>query len=159
MYPHRVISLIKYPLSSSLKEESNVQSSRISLPFKCFVETIYFFGPNSLSRPRHGAPYLSPQVCRHWLRGLCMMGDRCDFLHKMDRNRMPICRCVNTNQYTSSLGQPTNTVSVCPCWKMLPFDELVKSHGRTPPPLFRLSDMAYMFDKLLYTERFHHNRL
>ncbi|CAM9661430.1 unnamed protein product, partial [Sphacelaria rigidula] len=32
------------------------------------------------------------QVCRHWLRGLCMKGDSCEFLHKMDRKRMPLCR-------------------------------------------------------------------
>eukprot|EP00250_Pteridium_aquilinum_P001349 c11558_g1_i1 orf=390-2630(-) len=31
-------------------------------------------------------------VCRHWLRGLCMKGDLCGFLHQLDRARMPICR-------------------------------------------------------------------
>lgn len=77
-----------------------------------------------------------------------MMGDRCDFLHKMDRNRMPICRCVNTNQYTSSLGLLTNTASVCPCWEMLSFDEQPwKIPSLPPPPSLRLSDTAYMFEK------------
>ena len=31
-------------------------------------------------------------VCRHWLRGLCMKGDNCGFLHEFDQNRMPVCR-------------------------------------------------------------------
>ncbi|KAL5731670.1 30-kDa cleavage and polyadenylation specificity factor 30 [Ranunculus cassubicifolius] len=31
-------------------------------------------------------------VCRHWLRGLCMKGDACGFLHQYDKSRMPICR-------------------------------------------------------------------
>ena len=31
-------------------------------------------------------------VCRHWLRGLCMKGDDCGFLHQFDQARMPVCR-------------------------------------------------------------------
>ena len=31
-------------------------------------------------------------VCRHWLRSLCQNGERCDFLHKYDPDRMPECR-------------------------------------------------------------------
>lgn len=31
-------------------------------------------------------------VCRHWLRGLCMKGDLCGFLHQYDKARMPVCR-------------------------------------------------------------------
>lgn len=31
-------------------------------------------------------------VCRHWLRGLCMKGDICGYLHQLDHARMPICR-------------------------------------------------------------------
>ena len=30
--------------------------------------------------------------CRHWLRGLCMKGDACGFLHQFDKARMPVCR-------------------------------------------------------------------
>ena len=31
-------------------------------------------------------------VCKHWLRGLCKKGDdTCDFLHRLDRDRMPEC--------------------------------------------------------------------
>lgn len=31
-------------------------------------------------------------VCRHWLKGLCMKGDSCGFLHQFDPTRMPVCR-------------------------------------------------------------------
>ena len=41
-------------------------------------------------------------VCKHWLRDLCMKGDKCDFLHQYDLARMPECtqwarlgRCVD----------------------------------------------------------------
>lgn len=30
-------------------------------------------------------------VCKHWLRHLCMKGDKCDFLHQYDPERMPEC--------------------------------------------------------------------
>ena len=30
-------------------------------------------------------------VCEHWLKGLCQKGNSCDFLHKMDKDRMPSC--------------------------------------------------------------------
>lgn len=30
-------------------------------------------------------------VCRHWLRKLCVRGDKCDYLHQFDPNRMPEC--------------------------------------------------------------------
>ncbi|CAE7377858.1 CPSF30, partial [Symbiodinium pilosum] len=33
----------------------------------------------------------SRTVCRHWLKGLCMKGDKCDYLHQFDLNRMPEC--------------------------------------------------------------------
>ncbi|KAG0473820.1 hypothetical protein HPP92_015677 [Vanilla planifolia] len=31
-------------------------------------------------------------VCRHWLRGLCMKGESCGFLHQYDKEKMPVCR-------------------------------------------------------------------
>ena len=30
-------------------------------------------------------------VCTHWMKGLCMKGDNCDFLHEVDVDRMPEC--------------------------------------------------------------------
>lgn len=40
---------------------------------------------NASTRGRHSI------VCKHWLRNLCMKGDKCDFLHQYDPNRMPEC--------------------------------------------------------------------
>lgn len=31
-------------------------------------------------------------VCTYWLKGLCMKGDTCGFLHEYDADRMPVCR-------------------------------------------------------------------
>ena len=31
-------------------------------------------------------------VCTYWLKGLCMKGDDCGFLHEFDTARMPLCR-------------------------------------------------------------------
>ena len=34
-------------------------------------------------------------VCKHWLRGLCKKSDeQCDFLHRLDAERMPECWCA-----------------------------------------------------------------
>ena len=39
------------------------------------------------------SPSLTLQtVCRHWLRGLCMKGNACGFLHQFEAARMPVCR-------------------------------------------------------------------
>lgn len=31
-------------------------------------------------------------VCRHWVKGLCMKLDNCEFLHELNIERMPECR-------------------------------------------------------------------
>ena len=51
------------------------------------------------SAPRHGKSNFRQIVCRHWLRGLCMKGDECTFLHQAIPERMPIC------QYFSRFGE------------------------------------------------------
>eukprot|EP01041_Mallomonas_annulata_P014216 gene14216-30239_t len=37
-------------------------------------------------------PKLRTVVCRHWLQGLCQKGDKCDYLHKLDKSKMPACK-------------------------------------------------------------------
>ena len=37
-------------------------------------------------------PKLRTVVCRHWLQGLCQKGDKCDYLHRLDKSRMPPCK-------------------------------------------------------------------
>jgi len=33
-------------------------------------------------------------VCTYWLKGLCMKGDTCGFLHEFNPERMPVCRSL-----------------------------------------------------------------
>lgn len=47
---------------------------------------------NSVITSAKNDPRLRTVVCRHWLRGLCMKGNACEFLHKYDLSRMPFCR-------------------------------------------------------------------
>lgn len=47
--------------------------------------------------PNHAPPPPTPflqTVCTYWLKGLCMKGDSCGFLHQFDRERMPVCRTM-----------------------------------------------------------------
>ncbi|XP_062178391.1 zinc finger CCCH domain-containing protein 45 [Phragmites australis] len=48
-------------------------------------------GPGLHGRGRGRGSYRQT-VCRHWLRGLCMKGEACGFLHQFDKARMPVCR-------------------------------------------------------------------
>ncbi|KAK1444586.1 YTH domain containing protein [Babesia gibsoni] len=38
-------------------------------------------------------------VCRHWLKGMCMKGEFCDFLHQLVYSRMPPCRLFEKNGF------------------------------------------------------------
>ncbi|AFZ79266.1 hypothetical protein BEWA_021130 [Theileria equi strain WA] len=38
-------------------------------------------------------------VCRHWLKGMCMKGEFCDFLHQLVYSRMPPCRSIEKNTF------------------------------------------------------------
>jgi len=40
---------------------------------------------SAATRGRHS------MVCKHWMKNLCMKGDKCDFLHQFDPDRMPEC--------------------------------------------------------------------
>ena len=31
-------------------------------------------------------------MCTYWIKGLCMRGDACGFLHEYDKSKMPLCR-------------------------------------------------------------------
>ncbi|GMH87813.1 hypothetical protein TrST_g8525 [Triparma strigata] len=37
-------------------------------------------------------PRMRTVVCRHWMKGLCMKGERCEFLHQFNLDKMPLCR-------------------------------------------------------------------
>ncbi|UKK02113.2 cleavage and polyadenylation specificity factor subunit 4 [Theileria orientalis] len=38
-------------------------------------------------------------VCRHWLKGMCMKGEFCDFLHQLVYSRMPPCKTVEKSSF------------------------------------------------------------
>ncbi|KAK2196631.1 bifunctional Zinc finger [Babesia duncani] len=42
-------------------------------------------------------------VCRHWLKGMCMKGEFCDFLHQLVYSRMPPCRSFEKNGFCIDL--------------------------------------------------------
>ena len=46
------------------------------------------------AHPQTHSPHFDAMqtVCTYWLRGLCMKGDSCGFLHQFDQSRMPVCR-------------------------------------------------------------------
>ncbi|KAL4422501.1 hypothetical protein ABPG75_008698 [Micractinium tetrahymenae] len=55
-------------------------------------------GPGrGIPQPEDGMPKprnYRQTVCTYWLRGLCMKGDTCGFLHQFDPDRMPVCRSL-----------------------------------------------------------------
>lgn len=67
------------------------ESVRRSLPSLAEVPqpTTSSFGLGSFGK---ADPKLRTVVCRHWLQGLCQKGDKCDYLHKMDKSKMPVCK-------------------------------------------------------------------
>jgi len=50
-------------------------------------------------------------VCRHWMRGECHKGDKCEFLHKMVR-RGAVKRGCGALQYTQRIGRGCATKRV-----------------------------------------------
>lgn len=74
------------PLARALLPRLRLSSQRG--PLAC----VYDCPPSaSSSRDSPLAPPLQT-VCRHWLRGLCMKGNSCGFLHQFEASRMPVCR-------------------------------------------------------------------
>jgi len=43
------------------------------------------------NRPQAGSKHFRAIVCKYWLRNSCVLGDRCEFLHRNDRDKLPIC--------------------------------------------------------------------
>ena len=58
-------------------------------------------------------------VCKHWLKGLCMKDDKCDYLHQYDLSRMPVCPSSTkgrpcTNEDCVFKHMDPNDKQVCP---------------------------------------------
>ena len=58
---------------------------------KAAIDKASVSAPEGMSRQKLDEKYHTI-VCRHWLRGLCMKGETCEFLHQYDMSRMPVCR-------------------------------------------------------------------
>ena len=58
---------------------------------KAAIDQAAVSAPEGMSRQKLDEKYRTI-VCRHWLRGLCMKGESCEFLHQYDMARMPVCR-------------------------------------------------------------------
>uniref|UniRef100_A0A1D1ZZJ9 C3H1-type domain-containing protein n=1 Tax=Auxenochlorella protothecoides TaxID=3075 RepID=A0A1D1ZZJ9_AUXPR len=59
-------------------------------------------GGKGTERPRN----YRQTVCTYWLRGLCMKGDACGFLHQFDPARMPVCRNLLKNGVCKDVDCP-----------------------------------------------------
>lgn len=59
-----------------LPELENVDTESLINPFGSF----------------RGDPKHRTVVCTHWLLGLCQNGEKCSFLHRLERSKMPACR-------------------------------------------------------------------
>lgn len=53
------------------------------------VDTDALINPFGVFR---GDPKHRTIVCRHWLLGLCQNGEKCGYLHRLDRSKMPACK-------------------------------------------------------------------
>lgn len=87
------IDAIKFDFEDFV-EEHGIPELLDPMPYR--VPTSIFQGdstskPKSLVTSAKNDPRLRTIVCRHWLRGLCMKGNSCEFLHKFDLERMPYC--------------------------------------------------------------------
>lgn len=67
---------------------------RVRLPFEDFVEQNMM--PPLMADGGRGKGAFDPKhrtiVCRHWLLGLCQKGSACEYLHRLDKSRMPLCK-------------------------------------------------------------------
>ncbi|KDD75450.1 hypothetical protein H632_c680p0, partial [Helicosporidium sp. ATCC 50920] len=61
-------------------------------------------------------------VCTYWIRGLCMKGDACGFLHQFEASRMPVCRNLLKNGVCKDLDCPykhtTDEIKECNMYKL-----------------------------------------
>ena len=72
------------------------------------------FCPYRHLRPGRGT------VCKHWLRGLCKLADKCEYLHQYDMTKMPECHffsndnvCIN-KECTFLHIDPASKMKDCP---------------------------------------------
>lgn len=69
--------------------QHGIPATQDPLPFRK-PASVFNASESSLTSAKHD-PRLRTVVCRHWLRGLCMKGSACEFLHRYDLSKMPFC--------------------------------------------------------------------
>lgn len=94
---------------------------------------------------------LRQTVCRHWLRGLCMKGDTCGYLHQYDESRLPVCRWF-AKFGSCKVRRPSKLSILFPAL----FFPLLRQTARLLPllsrdPLRALSLRAHFCASLLFT--------
>lgn len=58
-------------------------------------------------------PARAQTVCTYWLRGLCMKGDQCGFLHQFATDRMPVCRNLLKHGECKDQASPSPGPPLC----------------------------------------------
>ncbi|XP_952344.1 uncharacterized protein TA12825 [Theileria annulata] len=89
-------------------------------------------------------------VCRHWLKGMCMKGEFCDFLHQLVYSRMPPCKSVEKNSFC------TDRLKGCCIFKHTGDDESTDFLGskENKNDLDHSDDLSYKNDLEKFTHAF-----
>ena len=96
-------------------------------------------------------------VCRWWLTGACMKGEKCEFLHQVIKDRMPDCRvgirCPNKDNGKCQFKHPTGAELLCAHYAQgfCPLGKACRSEHLAKP----LSELPLLgeFDKGTVTNR------
>lgn len=68
------------------------------------------------------------EVCRYWIKGICVKGAACEFLHVWDNARMPECSHGDLCRDSSCLFRHTQRKFVC-----MNYEQGFCAHGRLCP--------------------------
>ena len=85
-------------LTNFKKNYRQVREESKSIFFLLFFLDLFFSRPRPLLKlfltKKKTKTKKRKTVCTYWLKGLCMKGDSCGFLHQFDSERMPTCRAM-----------------------------------------------------------------
>lgn len=69
---------------------ANMDFSTVEFDFENHVKSLNNAKPKRVINPLDTKAHTV--VCIHWLQGLCQKMERCEYLHKLDKTRMPLCK-------------------------------------------------------------------
>jgi cleavage and polyadenylation specificity factor subunit 4 len=67
--------------------------SSVEFDFEPYVKKVNDAKPKRVVNPLDTK--FATVVCIHWLQGLCQKMEKCEFLHKLDKTKMPLCKHGN----------------------------------------------------------------